>query len=59
MSKEAFIYQQDGLGWYVKMADGLAGPMDSCQDAEAYLNLIKTVNAARTETVCLDRECFC
>lgn len=58
MAKEPHIYQKDGLGWYVETAGNLEGPMDSCQDARAYLRLMQLASAARTEVVCLDRECF-
>ena len=58
MIKEPLIYQRDGLGWYVETAGKLEGPMDTCQDAQDYLKLIQMVDAARTEVVCLDRECM-
>lgn len=58
MVKEPLIYQKDGAGWYVESAGGLEGPLDSCQEAEKYLQLIQMARAARTEVVCLDRECF-
>lgn len=58
MAKEPHIYQKDGLGWYVEMAGTLEGPMDTCKEAYDYLELIRMVNAARTEFVCLDRECL-
>ena len=58
MAKEPHIYQKDGIGWYVETAAGLEGPLDSCQDARDYLQLMMMVSAARTEFVCLDRECF-
>lgn len=58
MAKEPHIYQKDGLGWYVESAGSLEGPLDSCQDAQQYLHLMQLVKAARSEVVCLDRECF-
>jgi len=58
MANEPHIYQKDGLGWYVETMDNLEGPLDSRQDARAYLQLMKLVSAARTEFVCLDRECL-
>ena len=58
MTREPHIYKKDGFGWYVDSAGVLEGPLDSCQDAQQYLHLMKLVNAARTEVVCIDRECF-
>lgn len=58
MTKEAHIYQKDGQGWYIESAGNLEGPLDSCRDARAYLELMIRVSAARFEFVCLDRECI-
>jgi len=58
MSKEPQIYQKNGQGWYVESAGSLEGPMESCHDAELFLQLMQMVRAARTEFVCLDRECL-
>lgn len=58
MTKEAHIYQKDGHGWYIESAGNLVGPLDTCQDAQAYLELMIMVCAARTEFVCLDRGCI-
>ena len=57
MAKEPHIYQKDGLGWYVESADRLEGPLDSCQDAHEYYQLMLIVSAARKELVCQEREC--
>lgn len=58
MAKEAHIIQKEGLGWYIESAGSLEGPLDSCQDAQQYLQLMQMVWAARLEVVCLDRECL-
>ncbi len=58
MVREPRIYQKNGQGWYVESTDNLEGPLDSCQDAQQYLQLMQRVKAARTEIVCLDRECL-
>ncbi|MDH5767152.1 MAG: hypothetical protein OEZ38_14150 [Gammaproteobacteria bacterium] len=58
MSKYPHIYQKDGLGWYIDTGDRQEGPVDSRQDAVQLLNLLQLTDAARTEFVCLDRECF-
>lgn len=58
MVKEPHIYNKDGLGWYIDSAGILEGPLDSRQDAQQYLQLMKVASAARTEVVCIDRECF-
>lgn len=58
MAKEPHIYQKDGLGWYVESAGKLEGPLDSCQDAREYFQLMLLVSAARKECACLERECL-
>ena len=58
MALEPHIFQKDDLGWYVEMAGGLEGPLESCQDAQQYANLMQMVSAARREVVCLDRGCI-
>ncbi len=58
MAKEPRIYQKNGQGWYVESAGTLEGPLDTCLDAQQYLQLIRRIDAARTEMVCLDRECL-
>lgn len=58
MKTEARIYQLEEMGWYVELAGQVSGPLDSAHDAHEYLQLIEKTQAARTEVVCLDNECF-
>ncbi len=45
-------------GWYVETPLGPIGPMDSQQEADQFLNLMKTASVARAEMGCTDAECF-
>ena len=58
MAKKPSIYQKEGLGWFIEMADRLEGPLDSREEAHSYLKLILLACAARNEIACLDKECF-
>ena len=58
MAKEAHIYQKEGLGWYIELAGNIEGPLESCEDAENYVQLIQLVCAARKDFACLNGECL-
>ena len=58
MSEQANVYQKDGLGWFIELADRIEGPLDSCEEAQNYLKLVLLAGAARTGFACLDRECL-
>jgi hypothetical protein len=45
-------------GWYVETPLGPIGPMDSQQEADQFLCLMKTASIARAEMGCTDAECF-
>ncbi len=48
---------QAGQGWYVETPTGRVGPMESREEANAYLSLMRIADAAGTELGCTDAEC--
>lgn len=58
MAKETNIYQSSDRSWYIEASGQVFGPMESSHDAQEYLQLLERAKAARTEVVCLDKECF-
>lgn len=49
---------QTGQGWYVETPTGRVGPMDSRDEANAYLALMQIADAAGTELACTEAECL-
>ncbi len=47
-----------GQGWYIETPQGRVGPMESQQDANAYVSLMQIAVAAGTEVACTEAECF-
>jgi uncharacterized protein YgiM (DUF1202 family) len=48
------LFQIAEQGWYVTTYEGQVGPLSSREDAERYLQLLETVDAARLEMAGLD-----
>jgi hypothetical protein len=57
MTFEATIIQPCGDGWCVKTSAGVAGPLESADDAANYAVLLNRVTAARSELVCQESDC--
>jgi len=47
-----------GQGWFVETPTGQAGPMETQDEANTYLSLMRTAYAAGSETACTEQECF-
>jgi len=48
-SKNSQIVKISNIGWYVETRTGLDGPFESEKEADTFLDLIKSSNAARVE----------
>jgi hypothetical protein len=56
MSNEMMVIEL-GNNWYVNTPAGRIGPMESRQEADAYIRLMSKVIAAGSETACTEAEC--
>jgi hypothetical protein len=48
-NKDSQIVKISNIGWYVETRTGLDGPFESEKEANTFLDLIKSTNAARVE----------
>ncbi len=51
---ERQIFQLDSDNWYVATSEGPQGPLSNREDAQRYVQLLETVDAARLEMAGLE-----